>query len=122
MCPQTSESTKEHPGHSFSSCPWDKEDGSEKVNIDPAWVESVTAAMQGSGDGDTDAVLAQNLFLQELASDHSPHVMETDDTLNGGRSRFAILTDYTRNCNIFIIFHARYQNKSVLYRMAWNIS
>ncbi|KAL5477177.1 hypothetical protein EMCRGX_G023931, partial [Ephydatia muelleri] len=84
-CLQTSESTEEHPGHSFSSCPWDKEDGSEKVNMDPAWVESVTAAMQGSGDGDTDAVLAQNLFLQELASDHSPDVMETDDTLNGGR-------------------------------------
>ena len=59
MCRQTSESTEEHPGHSFSNCPWDKEDGSEKVNIDPAWVESVTAAMQGSGDGDTDAVLAQ---------------------------------------------------------------
>ena len=90
-CLQTSESTEEHPGHLFSSCPWDKEDGSEKVNIDPAWVESVTAAMQGSGDGDTDAVLAQNLFLQELASDHSPDVMETDDTLNGGRGRFAIL-------------------------------
>ncbi|KAL5477179.1 hypothetical protein EMCRGX_G023933 [Ephydatia muelleri] len=35
--------------------------------------------MQGSGDGDTDAVLAQNLFLQELASDHSPDVMETDE-------------------------------------------
>ena len=32
------------------------------------------------------------------------------------------ITDYTRNCNIFIIFHARYRNKSVLYRMAWNIS
>ena len=31
------------------------------------------------------------------------------------------LTDYTRNCNIFIIFHAWYRNTSVLYRMAWHV-
>ena len=86
-CPQAAESTKECPGHLFSNCPRDKEDGGERVNIDSAWLESVTAAIQGTGDDDTDAVLAQNLFLEELASDHSSDVMETDDTLNGGRGR-----------------------------------
>ena len=32
-----------------------------------------------------------------------------------------ILTDYTRNCNMFIIFHAWYQNTFVLYiPLAWH--
>ena len=31
------------------------------------------------------------------------------------------LTDYTRDCNIFIIFHAWYQNTSVLYCMACHV-
>ena len=30
-------------------------------------------------------------------------------------SFFVLLTDYTRNCNMFIIFHAWYQNTFVLY-------
>ena len=37
----------------------------------------MTAAIQGTDDNDADAVLAQNVFLEEFG--HSPDVMETDD-------------------------------------------
>ena len=64
------------PSLSSSNRPHAKECDGSGVKIDPEWLESVKAAVQGGG-CDPDALLAQSVFLEELGRDESID-METD--------------------------------------------